>query len=156
MKKYLASLSFCLLSLTAFAQEEVEIVEIDTPGDSTEEEVVSFAVVERMPKIEGCPEDIAGQEAVNCFQSAVMKHVSKTLEYPKEAIEQGLQGRVYLKFVIEKDGSITNIEKMRGVHPLLDNAAIKSIESLEILGPATQRGKPVRLQFMIPISFSFK
>lgn len=156
MKNYLSSLAFSLLSLMAFGQEEVEIVEIDSPTDSTEEEAIPFAIVERMPEIKGCSEDLAGQEAINCFQSAVMKHISKTLEYPKEAIEQGIQGRVFLRFVIEKDGSITNIEKLRGVHPLLDEAAIASIKSLEIEGPATQRGKPVRMEFMIPISFSFE
>lgn len=152
--KILSSLFLSLLFLFAYGQEEVDLIEAE--HDTTDEQVLSFVIVERMPEIQGCEGNNEGQEGLTCFQSAVMTHVSKTVKYPKEAIEQGLQGRVILKFIIEKDGTVSHIETVRGVHPLLDNEAIKSIQSLKILGPASQRGKPVRMEFMLPVSFSFK
>ena len=68
------------------------------------------------------------------------------------ARQMGIQGRVYINFVIEKDGSISNAQVIRGVDPLLDDEAVRVVNSLPKMTPAKQRGKPVRMQFTLPIN----
>jgi protein TonB len=78
--------------------------------------------------------------------------VSRNFEFPEMAKEMGIQGRVYVNFVIEKNGSITNVEIVRGVDPLLDDEAVRVVKKLPKLIPAKQRGKPVRMSFTLPIN----
>ncbi|MDZ7848833.1 MAG: energy transducer TonB [Owenweeksia sp.] len=68
------------------------------------------------------------------------------------ARQMGLEGKVYVSFVVEKDGSISNVEVLRGVDPLLDDEAIRVINKLPDMTPAKQRGKPVRMSFTMPIN----
>jgi len=78
----------------------------------------------------------------------------ENLVYPKEAWENGIEGTVYVKFVIEKDGSITQVEVVRGVTEVLDEEAMRIIKMMPKWIPATQRGKAVATRFTMPIKFS--
>lgn len=71
-------------------------------------------------------------------------------EYPKAAIDSNITGKVYIGFIVEKDGSITNIKVQRGPCALLDSAAVKVVRTLPRWNPATQNGKPARVRFNIP------
>ena len=129
-------------------EEIVEIVEVE------EEEVdidVPFAVIEDVPIFPGC-ERVKKSERRNCFQERMNKHIRRNFRYPEIAQEMGIQGRVYVNFIISKDGSITNI-RMRGPDKNLEAEAQRIISKLPKMTPGKQRGRPVRVPFSIPITF---
>ena len=79
-------------------------------------------------------------------------HIRRNFRYPEIAQEMGIQGRVYVNFIIAKDGSITNI-RMRGPDKNLENEAARIIGRLPKMTPGKQRGRAVRVPFSIPITF---
>jgi protein TonB len=81
--------------------------------------------------------------------------VSKRTNYPPEAYENNIKGTVFLTFIVEKDGSVTNVTVLKGVDPLLDNEAVRAISESPKWSPGLQRGQPVRVRFQIPMSFMF-
>lgn len=81
------------------------------------------------------------------------KWVNRRTNYPQEAIDAKIRGTVFLTFVVEKDGSVSNVTVLKGVHPLLDNEAIKAISESPKWSPGLQRGQPVRVRYQIPLSF---
>lgn len=84
-----------------------------------------------------------------------MKFISTNIQYPKSCIEQGISGRVYISFVVEKDGTCTGHKVLRGIAaaPEIDREALRVIRMLTGFQPAMQNGKPVRFQYTIPINF---
>lgn len=99
-----------------------------------------FMVVENQPQYPG------GNAAMNRF-------ISDNLQYPKIAQENGIQGRVITQFLIEKDGSLSDIRVMRGVDPSIDQEAVRLIASMPNWIPGTQRGNKVRVRYTLPITF---
>lgn len=81
--------------------------------------------------------------------------VGKRTNYPEEAINAKLKGTVFLTFIVEKDGSVSNVTVIKGVHPLLDQEAIKAIAESPKWSPGLQRGQPVRVRFQIPLTFRY-
>ena len=129
-------------------EEIIEIVEVE------EEELdidVPFAVIEDVPIFPGC-ERVKKSDRRDCFQEKMNKHIRKNFRYPEIAQEMGIQGRVYVNFIIAKDGKITNI-RMRGPDKNLENEAQRIISRLPSMIPGKQRGRPVRVPFSIPITF---
>lgn len=122
---------------------------INTSEDISEDVQVPFAHIEEVPIFPGC-EDAADKKA--CFTEKVQEHIRKHFNYPLEAQEQGIQGRVSLIFIIGTDGKITDIRK-RGPHELLENEAVRIIERLPQMQPGKQKGKVVEVPFSIPITF---
>ena len=129
--------------------EEVEIIEME---EEVSDEVLSFAVVESVPVFPGCEDASTNEEKKACFQQQILKYVSKNFNFPEMARQMGISGKVYVNFVIEKDGSISNVEVVRGVDKLLDDEAARVVKSLPKMTPAKQRGKPVRMSFTLPIN----
>jgi periplasmic protein TonB len=80
--------------------------------------------------------------------------VKRNMYYPTEAVENGISGTVVITFVIEKDGSVTDVSIVKGVHPLLDDEALKVISGSPRWSPGLQKGQPVRIRFIIPVNFS--
>jgi protein TonB len=105
-----------------------------------------------MPKYKGC-EGLKGDEATQCTMKAIMKHVSENVDYPEVAKDNDIEGKVYVSFVVDKDGSVTDVQVVRGVDKTLDNAAIKVVKSLTKFTPGKQRGKAARVKYNIPIVF---
>jgi len=99
--------------------------------------------VDKMPQFQG------GERAMREF-------FDKNLNYPEEARETGIQGRVLCRFIIEKDGSISNVEIVRGVHPLLDKEAVRLIESMPKWIPGEHNDERVRVSYSIPIIFKLQ
>jgi|TARA_B100000795_G_scaffold101104_1_gene74329 protein TonB len=128
--------------------EIVEIVEVEEEYDDVD---VPFAVIEDVPIFPGC-EKVSKSERRNCFQEKMNKHIRKNFRYPEIAQEMGIQGRVYVNFIIAKDGQITNI-RMRGPDKNLEKEAKRIIAKLPNMTPGKQRGRPVRVPFSIPITF---
>jgi protein TonB len=127
---------------------EVEEVEIEEEFDDVD---VPFAVIEDVPIFPGC-EKVSKSERRNCFQEQMNKHIRKNFRYPEIAQEMGIQGRVYVNFIISKDGSISNI-RMRGPDKNLEKEAQRIISKLPNMTPGKQRGRAVRVPFSIPITF---
>jgi protein TonB len=127
---------------------EVEEVEIEEEFDDVD---VPFDVIEDVPIFPGC-EKVSKSERRNCFQEQMNKHIRKNFRYPEIAQEMGIQGRVYVNFIISKDGSISNI-RMRGPDKNLEKEAQRIISKLPNMTPGKQRGRAVRVPFSIPITF---
>ena len=125
--------------------EEVEVIEEDFDVD------VPFAIIEDVPVYPGC-ENVPKSQRRDCFQEKIQRHINRNFRYPEIAQEMGIQGRVYVQFIISKDGSITGI-RTRGPDKNLEKEAQRIIEMLPTMTPGKQRGRPVRVPFSIPITF---
>ena len=129
-----------------------EIIEVEDVVIEEEEIIdVPFAVIEDVPVFPGC-EDVEKNQLRNCFQEQMNKHIKRNFRYPEIAQEMGIQGRVFVNFIISEDGSITNI-RMRGPDKNLEGEAKRIISLLPNMTPGKQRGRPVRVPFSIPIVF---
>ena len=138
-----------IIESTETDQEEiVEIVEVEEEFEDVD---VPFAVIEDVPIYPGC-ERVAKSKRRDCFQEQINKHIRKNFRYPEIAQEMGIQGRVYVNFVIDKDGSITSI-RMRGPDKNLEKEPQRIIAKLPRMTPGKQRGRAVRVPFSIPITF---
>ncbi|HLN21837.1 MAG TPA: energy transducer TonB [Bacteroidales bacterium] len=111
-----------------------------TPGEGGDE---PFFFVETMPSFRGGD--------INKFRDWVQKRTN----YPQEAIARKIQGKVFLTFIVETDGSVSNVMVVRGVDPLIDAEAVKAIESSPQWTPGLQRGQPVRVRYSIMLNFLF-
>ena len=123
--------------------QDLEIAEVfveDTKEVEVKEQV-PFVVVEIMPDFPG------GDEAR-------IKFLQEHLQYPKFAREAGLEGKVFVGFVVEPDGRLTNFSITRGVAPILDDEALRVVKMMPRWIPGKQRGKSVRVQFSLPITFT--
>ena len=108
--------------------------------EEEEEDNVVFVIVENKPEFPG-------------GDAAMMKYLSENIKYPVIAQENGIQGRVICQFVVNKDGSIVDINVVRSVDPSLDKEAIRVIKSMPKWKPGMQRGKAVRVKFTLPVVF---
>jgi periplasmic protein TonB len=81
--------------------------------------------------------------------------VGQRTRYPEEAITNKIRGTVFLTFIVEKDGSVSNVTVIKGVHPMLDDEAVRAISESPKWSPGLQRGQPVRVRFQIPLSFTY-
>ena len=102
-----------------------------------------FFLVEVMPSFKG-----GGLEKFR-------EWITKRTKYPDAAIAKKIRGTVFLTFIVEKDGSVSNVTVVRGVDPLLDDEAIKAISESPKWTPGLQRGEPVRVRYSIPLNFMF-
>lgn len=119
-----------------------QVTSSDTSKNETDEDII-FSVVEKIASFPG------GQEKLYAF-------LSENLIYPRKAIEEGAQGRVYVKFVVEKDGSLSNITLMKKATPELDEEALRVINLMPKWEPAKQRDVPVRSYYILPIVFQLQ
>ena len=83
----------------------------------------------------------------------LMEYLQNNLRYPQLAKELNIQGRVFLTFVIEKDGSVTDIKLLRGIGGGCDEEAIRVVNNMPKWTPGSQRNRPVRVQFNLPVNF---
>jgi protein TonB len=102
-----------------------------------------FFLVEVMPSFKG-----GGLEKFRDW-------VTKRTNYPQAAYERKIRGTVLMTFIVEKDGSVSNVTVVKGVDPLLDNEAMKAISESPKWTPGLQRGEPARVRFLIPLNFMF-
>lgn len=86
-------------------------------------------------------------------QAELNKYLSKAINYPEEASDNGIQGRVIVSFVVNTNGSIVDVEVLRGVHPALDKEAMRVVKAMPAWTPASNQGKKVRSKFTLPINF---
>jgi protein TonB len=114
-----------------------------TTKEVEKEDTPVFFIVEEMPEFPG-------------GQSALINFIAKSVKYPVIAQENGIQGKVFVNFVVAKDGSVTNAKIARGVDPSLDKEALRVVNSLPKWKPGKQGGKPVRVSYTVPINFQLQ
>lgn len=119
--------------------EESEWVVVE---EELEEEEV-FSIVEVMPEFPG-------------GMPKLSEYLSQNIVYPDEAQKAGIQGKVFVSFVIEKDGSASNVKLIRGIGGGCDEEAIRVVQAMPRWKPGTQRGKPVRVSYSLPVNFTLK
>ena len=119
--------------------EVIVVIEEDT--EVPDEVEPAIRVVEIFPEYPG-------------GDAARVKFLQDNLVYPRMAREIGLEGKVWVGFVVEKDGSLSNFSIAKGVAPVLDDEALRVVKMMPKWTPGKQRSKPVRVQYQIPISFS--
>ena len=126
--------------------EQNEVIEEYVAPEVVEEEVVEqeiFQIVEEMPAFPG-------------GEQKLMEYVGKNIKYPQIARETGVQGRVYVNFVVEPDGSVSNVSVLRGIGGGCDEEAIRVVKSMPKWKPGKQRGKAVRVSYMLPVNFKLQ
>lgn len=119
------------------AKEDIAAPE---PPKHVVEETKIFTVVEQMPMYPG-------------GDAALMGYLRDNIKYPTVAAENGVQGRVVVGFVVERDGSITDVNILRGVDPSLDREAMRVVKSMPRWNPGKQNGSAVRVKYQCPVSF---
>ncbi len=137
---------------SVFVIDSIRNYQPEPEGNEAGDSILSFAIVETVPVYKGCDEDDDNEKLKDCFQHKILKHVGSTFNFPETARRERIQGRCYVNFVIEKDGSIGSIDVTRGAHPLLDYECIRVVSVIPDMQPAAQRGKPVRMSFTLPIN----
>ncbi len=134
------------ISIDAEADETTAVEEYKAPAikQAEEEEVEEqqiFMVVENAPAFPG-------------GDAARMKFLQDNIKYPQMARESGIQGTVYVTFVVERNGNVTDVKILRGIGGGCDEEAVRVVQNMPKWEPGKQRGKPVRVQFNMPIKFT--
>ena len=125
-----------------------------TPPASKTTEI--FKVVEQFPHFPGC-EEITNQKAKKgCSQEKMLQYLFENLNYPVVARTNGVEGTVVITFVVEKDGSISNAEILREIGAGCGTEALRVVNTMPKWNPGKQEGKPVRVQFNIPVRFKLE
>ena len=127
-------------------ENEVEVEDTESDEDveieiEEEDDDEFFMVVENMPEFPG-------------GDLGLMKYIQKNVKYPAIAKEYNITGKVYVSFIVDKSGKVTNVKVVRGVDKNLDAEAVRVVKSLPKYKPGKQRGKSVRVMFTIPINFT--
>ena len=133
------------VEINAEATEETVVEDYVAPPVVVEEEEVAeeeiFQIVEEMPSYPGGAE-------------ALYEYLNDNIRYPIVALESGISGRVYVQFVVEKDGSVSDVKVLRGIGGGCDEEAIRVVEKMPKWNPGKQRGRAVRVLYMVPINFT--
>ena len=121
------------------ADEETEVEEVEVEEEESDE-VFQFAVIEDKPEFPG-------------GMGKLMQYLGKNTKFPQIAKENNIQGRVFVQFVIDKKGKVVDVEIARGVDPYLDKEALRVVKSMPNWKPGKQRGKAVKVSYIVPINF---
>jgi protein TonB len=133
------------IDLDVEADDET-IVEEYIPPEEEEEDIREdeiFTVVESMPEFPG-------------GMGALMKYLAENIKYPPLAKESGIQGRVFINFVVEPNGAISNVKVLRGIGGGCDEEAVRVVEAMPKWKAGMQRGKPVRVSYNLPVKFTLQ
>ncbi len=123
--------------------EVLKAKEVIADEKPKEEETKVFDVVEQMPEFPG-------------GQAALLKWIGDNIKYPTIAEENGIQGRVVCTFVVERDGSVTDVQVARSIDPSLDKEAIRVLKKMPRWNPGKQNGSAVRVKYTVPVTFKLQ
>ena len=137
MKKIICALVFVFMSLSSI---QCYGYEKEIKDEKSSEEIFVANKIDRMPEYPG---GIPG----------LTKYLSENIKYPKTALEDSISGRVIISFIVEKNGSVSNIEVAKSVHPTLDEEAVRVVKNMPKWSPGIQSKKPVRVRFQLPVNF---
>ncbi|MDA9835520.1 energy transducer TonB [Flavobacteriales bacterium] len=145
--KYLLTISTVLFSFISMAQSDAE---------------ATVRRCEVMPAFGECVNSETA-DIYRCSSIAIMEHIGGLVNYPADALEAEVSGTVYVMFIIEKDGSLNNVQVMRSIRvnddtlsdavASLEEEALKAVSSLPDFRPGTEGGEPVRVEYVVPVKF---
>ena len=117
-------------------------------------------MVEQMPRFPGCENKGSEAEKKTCAQQELLKFIYKNIKYPAIARENGVEGTAVVTFVVEKDGSVTDARVVRDIGAQCGDEALRVVNLMNQQGikwtPGKQRGRPVRVQFNLPVKFKLE
>lgn len=155
MKKLCCFVGLLITFQTAtLAQEEeiIEIIEVEAEEEMIE---LPFAILEEVPIFPGCESDTITDKR-QCFQEKIYEHISANFRYPEDAQKEKMEGLVLIRFNINENGEISNIET-KGPHEILKNEGQRIVSLLPtMLEPGMQRGKSVTTIYNLPLTFKLK
>lgn len=138
-------------------EEEIEEeIEIDLDVEMTEETVIEEVVFDDAPEEEEVDEIftiVEDQPLPNGGYPAFYQYVQKKLKYPAQARRMGIEGKVFVQFVVDKDGSITEVKAVKGIGAGCDEEAVRVIQGAPKWKPGKQRGRSVKVRMILPITF---
>lgn len=138
-------------------EEEIEQeIEVDLDVEITEETAIEEIIVSDEPEEEVADEIftiVEEQPTPNGGMSAFYDFVRKNLKYPSQARRMGIEGKVFVQFVVDKDGTITDVQAIKGIGAGCDEEAIRVLKNHPKWKPGKQRGRAVRVRMVIPITF---
>ena len=159
--KFRTPIMYKLSYLGSYADENLSKLPVVSISNEKIEKALNFldtnsmskaiTIIENVPLFPGC-ERVPKSQRRQCFQEQIQKHINRNFQYPEQAQKLGIEGRVFIQFIIGKDGSIGGI-RTRGPHQYLEREAYRIISLLPRMTPGIQRGRPVRVPFSIPITF---
>lgn len=130
-----------LFAALAIAAASAAAVPAANDGNLNPNKTAVYSAVEEMPRFSG-----GGEEEL-------MKWIADSLRYPAVAMEQGIEGRVVVRFVVRTDGTTSNFEIVRGKHPELDKEALRVVKTLPAFIPGKMNGDPVNVWYIMPVTF---
>ncbi|MCU0329208.1 MAG: energy transducer TonB [Chitinophagales bacterium] len=141
--------------------EDIEEIEVDLTVDIKPQDAISAPVFVKKPTEE--PEEVADDAPFTVVEDsaepeggmeAFYKFLGKNLKYPAQARRMGVEGKVFVQFVVERDGSLTDIKAVKGIGAGCDEEAERVVKEAKKWKPGKQRGRPVRQKMVIPITFT--
>jgi protein TonB len=126
------------------------------PPPPKEEVEEIFKVVEDQPAFPGCEDITDKAEKKTCAETKMLQFIYGNIKYPPIARENGVEGTVYIKFVVEKDGSITAPEIVRDIGAGCGDEALRVVKLMPKWQPGKQRGRAVRVQFNLPVKYKLE
>ena len=131
------------VQISTVSQDTVKVNYVPTEVSRKLQGTAVFEVVEEMPEFPGGVD-------------AMMEYLQKELRYPESAKEKGIQGRVTVQFIIDKEGNVTNSKVTRSVDKDMDAEAIRLVKAMPKWKPGKQRGKAVRVKYTVPVTFKLQ
>lgn len=127
------------------------------PPERSDREEAPVIFAEVMPRFPGCEENnMTIDERKACAEAALMSFIHSQLRYPEMAAQVGIEGTVVIRFVVEKDGRISQAEIARDIGGGCGQAALEVVRKMPAWTPGRQQGRPVRVQFNLPVRFSLQ
>ena len=130
-----------LLKASMHAQSDSSMV--SSSNDNVADEEMDFTIVEEMPEFPG-------------GQQALFAYLGSNISYPDEAIRKGVEGVVYVAFTVEKDGSVNDVDIVRGIGAGCDEEVVRLVRSMPAWKPGTQKGTPVSVRYNMPVKFTLR
>ena len=134
--------ALCVLLFIVFActEEKKDGTSVDSPADNSNVEGDVFTVVEELPEFEG-------------GMDAFYRYIANEMKYPLQARQQGVEGRVDVQFVVEKNGTLSDVKAVKGIGAGCDDEAVRVVQNSPAFKPGSQRGRVVRVRMVLPIVF---
>ncbi len=121
-----------------------------------DEPALPIMVAEIMPFFDDCKDVLDREAQSKCTEAEIIRYVQTNVKYPKICVETGIEGTVYMSFVVDRSGNIKDVTVQRGLHRLIDENATNVVSSIPKMNPAKQQGKSVSVIYNIPIHYKLK
>lgn len=145
-----------IITLIPLIDKEDTLEHVDRVVDTSEVEVIDWVHAQSLPMYKGCNSNISLQEQKACYEKSVANHIRSAFKYPKHCKAMGVEGRVYVAYVVDEQGKVTDVNAFRGQECLRAEAE-RIVSSLpQTLKPAMQRGKAVKMKYSVPIVFKLR